>query len=173
MRDWLRTLLFVSAFSPALLSLACVKYFTHGYSIEILQLSCIGAIGATLPFLILRLIRAKGERFHVKVEKIKSNDFIFLIFIASYLLPFVSNGIDVSIGGIFIILVIIFWALWMISSLPVHPLLRIFRYKFYEVELSDGSTYILLSRRIIRAARSVQLVRQISRNMILEENTDV
>ncbi len=69
MRNWLKTLLFISSFSPTLLVLAGVRYYSIG-AIDslVLELSIISVIGILLPFLILALVKkeAPRERFSAK-----------------------------------------------------------------------------------------------------------
>jgi len=173
MRDWLRTVLFVSAFSPALVTLAYVRYDVYGWRIDVLQLGVIGLIGSAIPFAIMMLIRSQGESFKIQVKKIESNDFMLLPFIGSYLLPLILKGTDVSVNAIAAILAIIGVVLWLMSSLPAHPLMRAMKLKFYKIESSSGVVYMLLSKRSILDPRDIGLVKRISPNMLVEENSHV
>ncbi len=173
MRDWLRTVLFASAFSPALITMAYVRYDVHGWRTDVLQLGTIGLIGTAIPFAIMILIRKQGEAFKIQVKKIESNDFMLLAFIGSYLLPLVLKGTDVSVNAIASILAIAGMVLWLMSSLPAHPLLRLMRFKFYKIEASNGVVYTLISRRAILDPRNVDLVKKISSNMLIEEGSHV
>ena len=55
MRNWLRTVLFISAFSPALITMAYVRYDIHGWRTDVLQFGVIGLIGSLIPFAIIKL----------------------------------------------------------------------------------------------------------------------
>lgn len=150
MRNWLRTFLFISAFSPALLTMAYVRYDIYGWRTDVVQLIAIGLLGYFFPFSVIKLIRTQGESFPIQVKKIESNDFMLFAFISSYLFPLIAKGADISINAIALILVIAGFVLWLISSLPAHPLLRVLRFRFYKLESSTGMVYTLISKRDIR-----------------------
>lgn len=170
MRNWLRTVLFVSAFSPALITMAYVRYDIHGWRTDVLQLGVIGLIGSIIPFSIIRLVKTHGESFKIQAKKVESSDFMLLAFIGSYLLPLILKGADVSVNSIAVILTIFGIVLWLTSSLPAHPLLRIMKFRFYKFEASNGMVYTLISNREIRDPREIGSVKKISQNMLMEDN---
>ncbi|MBE5213028.1 hypothetical protein IG605_007855 [Pectobacterium quasiaquaticum] len=169
MKDWLRTILFLSAFSPVLLTMAYVRYDIYGWRMDVVQLIIIGLLGTLLPFIIIKLIKSQGESLSIQVKKIESNDFMLLAFIFSYFSPIILKAADVSINTIMLILSFIGIILWLISSLPSHPLLRIMKFKFYKIESSNGVVYILISKRDILDPKEVNRVKKISRHMLIED----
>ena len=173
MRDWLRTVLFVSAFSPSLIALAYVRYDTYGWRTDVLQLGIIGLIGSAIPYAIMMLVRKQGEAFRIHVKKVESNDFMLLAFIGSYLLPLILKGTDMSVNAIAVIIFIAGLVLWLMSSLPAHPLMRAMKFKFYKVESSNGVVYTLVSKRAILDPRDIGIVKRISPNMLMEEDARV
>lgn len=173
MRDWLRTLLFVSAFSPALITMAYVRYDIYGWRVDVFQLGFVGLIGSAIPFAIIALVESQGESFKIQIKKIESGDFMLLAFIGSYILPLVLRGADVSVNAIAVILLVLGGVLWMTSSLPAHPLLRIMRLKFYKVESSSGVVYILITKREILDPKNIGSVKKISQSMLMEEVSHV
>lgn len=173
MRDWLRTVLFVSAFSPALITMAYVRYDVYGFRTDVLQLSLIGLIGSTIPMSIMTLVRSQGESFSIQAKKIESSDFMLLAFIMSYILPLILKGADVSVNTIALILAIAAVVLWLTSSLPAHPLLRAMNFKFYKIESSSGVVYTLVSKRSILDPRDICFVKRISQNMVVEDDARV
>lgn len=173
MRNWLRTVLFVSAFSPALITMAYVRYDIHGWRIDVLQLGAIGLIGSLIPFAIIKLVKKHGESFNVQAKKVESSDFMLIAFIGSYLLPLILKGADVSVNSIAIILTMLGIILWLINSLPAHPLLRIMKFRFYKFEATNGIVYTLISNREIRDPREIGLVKKISQNMLMDDNASV
>ncbi|WP_028456293.1 hypothetical protein [Chitinilyticum litopenaei] len=168
MRNWLRTLLFITAFSPALLSIAWVKYDAHSLTSEVITLAIVGVIGSALPFLVLRLVERQGEFFTVDIKKVEQNDFMLLAFVGSYILPFLLRAADLSVGSISSVLIVLFVILWLINSLPAHPLLRMLRFRFYKVESSSGVVYTLISRREILEPKQIKSVKKISGAMLME-----
>ncbi len=173
MRDWLRTVLFVSAFSPALITMAYVRYDIYGWRTDVLQLGIIGLIGSMIPLAIMKLVKSHGESFRIQAKKIESNDFMLLAFVGSYLLPLVLKGTDLSVNAIAAILTAAGVVLWLISSLPAHPLLRVMRFRFYKFESSNGVIYTLITKREIRDPREIGVVKRISQNMLMEDNVSV
>ena len=168
MRTWMRALLFISAFSPALITMAYVRYDVNGLGSDVIQLLVVGLIGSILPYLILLLIRQQGEVFNLKITKIESNDFMHFAFFVSYFMPLVMNAAEVSVTAISFVILIAFLLLWLSSSLPAHPLLRIMRFRFYKVESSAGMMYILISKRNIRDPQAAGPFQMISDAMLME-----
>lgn len=171
MRNWLRTFLFISAFSPALLTLAYVKYDTYGWRADVIQLLIIGVLGSTIPIAIIKLVNQQGESFQIQVKKIESSDFMLLAFVGSYLLPLVLKGAEISVNVIAAVLATAGVILWLISSLPAHPLLRILKFKFYKLESSAGMVYTLISTREIRDPKDIKFVKKLSATMLIEDES--
>lgn len=169
MRNWLRTLLFVSAFSPALITMAYVRYDLYGWRVDVCQLLIIGILGTLIPLAIVQLVRSHGEVFVIHVKKIESNDFMLLTFVGSYMLPLISRGAEVSANSIFVLLFIAAAILWLVNYVPAHPLLRVFKFKFYKLESSAGMVYTLISKRNIRDPKEVKMVVKLSETMLMEE----
>lgn len=153
--------------------MAYVRYDVYGWRTDVYQLGIIGLIGSTIPLAIMVLVKSQGEAFQIQVKKIESSDFMLLAFIGSYLLPLVLKGTDVSVNAIAVILAIAGVVLWLMSSLPVHPLLRAMRFKFYKIESSNGVVYTLVSKRAILDPRDIGLVKRISQNMLMEDDARV
>ncbi|EIM62808.1 hypothetical protein [Desulfobacter postgatei] len=168
MRNWLKSLLFVSAFSPALLALAGVRYYSKGLDTVFYQLVVIALIGIILPFLILSLIRKKAEIINFKAKKVESADYLLLVFIGSYIAPIIMKVAEINFEITAIIVLILFFVAWIISYIPTHPLLYIAKFRFYKVESDTGMVYVLMARRIIRSPKSIKEVKQISNSMLME-----
>lgn len=170
MRNWLKTLLFISAFSPVLLTLAYVRYDLHGWSVVVMQLLIIGMLGSIIPLLIMNMLTQSSESIAFEAKKIESNDFMLLIFVGSYLTPLIARASDLQFGMIIILTATLILILWLVNSLPTHPLLRIMKFRFYKIESSTGVIYTLISKRDIRDIQSVRLVKKISETMLMEAN---
>lgn len=169
MRNWLKTLLFVSSFSPTLLVLAGVRYFSTGtLDSLVIQLSIISLIGMLLPFLILALVKKEAEKVKFTAKKAESADYYLLVFLGSYASPVVMKvaEIDFLMAGITVVL--IFIVAWFVSNIPSHPILYLFKFKFYKVESSDGMVYTLITKRIIRSPSDITQVMKLSNAMLME-----
>ena len=173
MRNYLKTLLFLSAFSPALITLSYVRYDAHGLRTETTILATLGIIGFLSSTVIIKFLNKKCESFRVIVKKVESNDFMLVVFVASYLTPLVVKCADISFNKIMAILSIIALLFWLTNSLPAHPLLRLFRFRFYKVELFNGMVYTLISKREIRDPSQITLVKKVSETMLVENECSI
>lgn len=168
MRNWLKTLLFVSSFSPTLLALAGVRFYSTGVDTLFYQLVIVSLLGMTLPFLILAWIRKESESINFKAKKVESADYFLFVFIASYIAPIIMKMAEVDFVITSLIVGIIFVVAWLVSNIPSHPILYIAKFRFYKVESDNGMVYTLITRRQIRSPQSIKSVKQISSGMLME-----
>lgn len=168
MNAFARTLLFLTAFSPVLFSIAVVRFQDFGWSSEILQYLIIGVLGSLISFLIIKGLSSRGEVIPFKAKKIESNDFVILGFIFSYLSPFAAKAAGASFDAIVIFVLLLGCVLWFIQSIPAHPVLRLFSIRFYKVESDNGMVYTLISRIELRSPSQLQQVQMISSTMLLK-----
>lgn len=168
MRNWLKTLLFVSAFSPTLLALAGVRYYSTGIDTVFYQLVCISLLGICLPFMILAWIKKETESINFTAKKVESADYLLLVFIGSYTVPIIMKVSEIDFGITSLIIGILFLVAWLISHIPSHPILYIAKFRFYKVESENGMVYTLITKRQIRNPKSIKSVKQISNSMLME-----
>ncbi len=169
MRNWLKTILFVSSFSPTLLILAGVRYYAIGkLDSLVIQLSIISIIGIVLPFLILALVRKESQRVNFSAKKVESADYYLLVFLGSYASPIVMKIAEINFLMAAITVGLIFVVAWFVSNIPSHPILYLFKFRFYKVESNDGMVYTLITRRIIRSPSNVTRVMKLSSAMLME-----
>lgn len=161
-------MLFVSAFSPALLALAGVRYYSVGLDTVFYQLTIVSVIGMTLPFLILNLVRNQAETINFKAKKVESADYLLIVFLASYIAPIILKVAEINFEITALIVGVLLVAVWFISYIPTHPLLYIAKFRFYKVESESGMVYVLMAKRVIRSPQSIKEVKQISNSMLME-----
>jgi hypothetical protein len=161
LRNWLKTVLFVSSFSPALLVIGGVRYYSTG-TIDTLtiQLVITSILGVALPFLILAWLRAEAESINFKAKKVESADYFLLVFIASYLAPTAIKIVEIDFTMILLFIFVTFIVGWLISNIPSHPVLYLFKYRFYKIESDDGMVYTLITRRQILSPKNVKTVKK-------------
>lgn len=169
MRNWVKTLLFISAFSPVLLTLAWVKSESEGLSLSVLGLIVLGMVGIGVTVLIVHFITNLGESLAFRAKKIESSDWMLFVFIASYFSPFLASATSFDATQAVIIALGLLIIFWMISSIPSHPTLRLLRFRFYKVELETGMIYTLIARRELGDPRDIRFVKKISSSMLLED----
>ena len=168
MRDWLRVLLYASAFAPILISVAVAKAFDEGISSDVITLAIVGIAGTILGPLVLAWVARELESFSLKFKKVESVDNLIFAFLVSYLAPFALKASALPLGVIFAACLAVLVALWMSSTLPVHPLLRLRFYHFYKAEADTGVVYGVISKRKLHSASEVGDVKLLSHNMLLE-----
>lgn len=168
MRNWLKTTLFVSVFSPALLSLAYVKYESEGLVTETLFYALAGVFGTAFTTLILAAIKRSGETIAFSAKKIESNDSLMLGVVSTYFIPFLTKAADITPGVAIALMLMIAGVMWFTSSLPPHPVLRVLSFRFYKVEAANGVVYTLVSQRELLDPKHVRRVKRISGSMLVE-----
>ncbi|MDO6706765.1 hypothetical protein [Photobacterium sp. 1_MG-2023] len=169
MRNWIKTLLIISAFSPTLLVLAVVRYYSIGFDATSFWLVLVSLVGVVIPFIILHHIKNKSETLSFKAKKVESADYFLLIFVFSYLAPWIMKGAEINFGATMLILIALFVIAWVISYIPTHPILYIAKFRFYKVESDNGMVYTLMTKRIIRSPQSINKVKQLSHSMLMED----
>jgi hypothetical protein len=168
MRNWLKTVLFMSAFSPVLLTLAYVRFDLHGPSNEVWQLVVIGVLGTLIPLLIIGAVASNAESMVIDAKKVEANDFMMFVFIAGYFVPLLARASEMDFSGICLLAAGVGVILWFVSVVPTHPVLQFVRFRFYKIEASSGMVYVLITRREIMDPRTVRLVKKLSSSMLLE-----
>lgn len=169
MRNWIKTLLFVSSFSPTLLALAYVRYNIGGFDNEISQLIIISILGTCIPLLILAKVTRSTEALSFEAKKVESNDIYLLAFVASYTAPIIMRAVELDFTIISALTLILVIVLWVMASIPSHPILYLFGYRFYKVESASGMVFTLLTKRIFKDPKNIKLVKPISNSMLMEK----
>lgn len=167
MKKSIKSAFFLTAFAPAVVVLALKKIYALGPNVEILSWLIAGGIACILPILIAKAITRKSERMPISIKKIESLEWPLLLFIAAYLAPLTTNmeSFQVLAVGMVVAAVI----LSAVDAIPLHPVLHACNYRFYKAEGSNGVVYTLITRRPIRTAEDIKLIRVISPSLIMEE----
>jgi hypothetical protein len=168
LRNWLKTILFVSAFSPTLLVLAGVRYYSGMVDALLYQLIVISLIGITLPFLILSWVKGQTESLNFTAKKVESADYYLFVFLGSYASPIIMKIAEIDFGLMLLTVGVIFLVAWVVSNIPSHPVLYLAKYRFYKIESESGMVYTLITRREIRSPKNITVVKQISNSMLME-----
>jgi len=168
MRNTLKAVLFVSAFSPALISVGAARLISDGPFWDAIYYVVAGLMGCLSVVYILSALRWFGEEFPFQAKKIESHDALILGMVATYILPFFVRAADITVG-IVLALLALAWAVFWFTDAPVpSPLLRVMGYRFYKAESSNGIVYTLISSREILDPSNVNVVKRISGSMLLD-----
>jgi dipeptide/tripeptide permease len=137
----MRAFFFGSMLAPALIA-SCIKriHENSGFDIITLSLLASSSILFLLPLLLIKGIRKTRERVKIKATKIESNEWIMILACISYLIPLWRDLGPENIACIVFIASII---LTTLESIPYHPTLHLFKYKFYKAEISGKSVTII------------------------------
>lgn len=168
MSSVIRTILFLSAFSPVMFTLAYVRYDMHGWSGEIAQLLIIGLLGSVLPWLILKELAKRSEVIPFRAKKVEPTDFMLIVFLFSYVTPLVGRFAGMDFAHIIVVIGVYALLCWLVQSIPAHPILRLLSVRFYKVESDSGMVYTLISREELRSPAQVNKVHLISTTMLLK-----
>lgn len=169
MRNWIKTLLFTSAFSPTLLALAFVRFEVQGVDVTVCQLIVVAILGTFIPLLILAQTNRSTEVVKFQAKKIESTDAFLLAFIASYTAPIIMRTVELDFTVISTISALIVAVLWVMTAIPSHPLLYLFKFRFYKVESESGVVYTLLTKRELKDPKNIKNVKCISHSMLMEK----
>jgi len=168
MRNVLKAVLFVGAFSPALISVGVARFFSGSPFWDAIYYVIAGFIGSLTVVYILSALKWKGEAFPFTARKIESNDVLLLGVVITYILPLVLRASDITIAVI-VLLGVVALFIFLFTDAPVpSPLLRVIGYRFYKAEAENGMVYTLITRREIIDPRDVKVVKRISGAMLLE-----
>ncbi len=163
-----RVLLALTAISPLSVSLAYL--FARGQKYA----WAIGALFACIAFgwLAQRIIvtaATKLETLPVSIVKARSADKEVIGFFVAYALPLILRGqSNPDLGSWLFAALMLFVVLWGTHAMQVNPVLGLLGFHFYEVETKGGITYLMITKRKITNAMSVDLVVQLSEYGILE-----
>jgi hypothetical protein len=168
MRNWLKTALFVSALSPSLISVALARVWDKGPTWDALWYAVPGCVGILIVRYIIDALRWHGEVFPVTLKKVEANDALMLGVVVTYFLPFIGKAIDITVGTVLALLAVTALVLWMMSSIPPNPVLRVLGYRFYKAEAANGMVYTLITQRDLLDPKQVKAVKRISGSMLVE-----
>lgn len=168
MRNAIKTILFVSAFSPALISVGVARIVSGGLFWDAIYYLVFGGIGSFTVVFILSELRWLGESFSFNAKKIESNDVLLLSIVATYIFPFIGRAADITVVTVAILISALFVVFWFTDASLPSPLLRVLGYRFYKAEASNGMVYTLISNREILDPRNVKFVKKIAGSMLLE-----
>jgi hypothetical protein len=153
-----RLALFLSAYSPLLALLAILKSFGSDWSSYLCAGLALGSILVTWAF----WGSVRTQQFSwLQVTRTRPRDADVLNFFITYVVPFAAAPLGDTRARIALIFFLLFIAaLYVRASLyQIHPLLLIVGYHLYELDLEDGSTVGLLTKKsFLPQNRSVRVV---------------
>ena len=162
----IRTLFFLSAIAPAIVLSALAQVYKHGGSSEAYAFTAAGAIACVFPFLVIQAAARQAAKLAFTAKKVDSQDWLLVVFVVSYFIPLIANLQDLQVLALVAVVAALLLA--TLDAIPCHPMLHVFRYRFYKVEGANGMVYTLISRRKLLSAADIRSVRQLSALLLLE-----
>jgi hypothetical protein len=168
MRNSLKAALFVSGFSPALISIGVARLLSGGAFWDAIYYIIFGAIGCLLIIYIRSALKWHGESFPFQAKKVDSNDALLLGVIVTYIMPFFLKAADLTVGIVLALTALLWAVFWFTDTTLPSPLLRLLKFRFYKAEASNGMVYTLITNREILDPSNVKMVKRISGSMLFE-----
>lgn len=166
MNIYLRTILFASSLAPVVLISACAQVYTTGGSLNAYYWIAASGLTCLLPLLAMIEAGRRSEVIPFRAKKIESQDWLLIVFIASYFIPLVTKVTSLeTLACIFVISAVL---LATLEAIPAHPVLHAFRYRFYKVEGENGTVYTMITQRRLLKASDIKTVRQISPQFLMD-----
>lgn len=164
-----KVLLVLTAFAPILLTLAFVNILGRDY-LRAAAYTIAAILLGVVAALLLREVSRRGEVVPIEVASVKPADKDLLAFVLTYLLPLtnVTNVGRVNVAVLWFVIAMVLLVVYATNAYQFNPWLGLFGYRFYEVSNQSKVSYILITKRNIRAASDAKEVVEIAEYVVLE-----
>ncbi len=154
----IRVMLFLSSYFP-LGAIFCVQLYqdepkwAFGISVAV----TIGLAGMVSYLWVIR----KVNPISIKVAAVNRRDGEAMSYIVTYLLPFLDLPVGTFKEGMSLAIFFVVLGILYINSdmLHINPMLNLFGYHIYEVELESGETASLITKNRVRRGTAVSAVK--------------
>lgn len=169
MFSWItKTALVATAIAPVLLVYAIVFVRDQKY-VEAAIFLLVTYLLVWASRSIISYARRTGERLKLEITSIEAADRENIAFLLLYLLPLI-NG-DASSPDYFVsALVLLVFGVVVATGHSYHfnPLLGIFGWHFYRVSISEGVTYVVLTKRTLLTKKAALTITPMTEYMMLD-----
>jgi len=166
-RFWVKSLLFVSAYTPLLL-IFILRYFDfHSKDFWICVTALLLANLIWVP--VFRIARGWAtSTFTVVKSKNRTSD--ALDYIIAYVIVFLGFQFEQwqDVASIIILLIVIFFVYIHSNLIFVNPLLNVFGYKIHDVEVHTGESIVLVTKEFMLVLGAHIDTKNMSDNIYLE-----
>ena len=152
--------------SPVFLTLSFLSFFGKetnliiGISYLIIAIAMIG-----ISYYLVILAKSKLEIIPIKIKSVTPADKEVLSFIFVYLLPLIS----IDTKTLIFILVLFFFIAYATHIYHFNPMLGLFGFHFYEIEIEDGAKFILMTKKSLFNIKQIKKVVQASDYILIEK----
>lgn len=162
----IRILLFLSSYFPlTIIFYVMLRDSRPILAWVILGLGLLGIAGIGLFLIVVQ----KMNTLRVEIASVSRKDGEAMSYIVTYVLPFLDATSGSAEKGIALAIFFFVFGVLYINSNMIHinPMLNMFGYHIYEVEISNGDTYSLISKNNVRRGKTLPTVKM-SNNVLLE-----
>lgn len=167
---------FIMKFALVLTTIAPIgitlSFLLYQHDNQKLWASFVLACSLLLCVICHRIIIKSAEKLNktsVSVTSIKPADKEISGYFVAYMLPILGGGkyfLDPLTFTFFSFMFFIF--IWVSKSFYANPVLAIFGYKFYEIQLNNGGNLLLISQRVVSRPSDIGKVNYITSHTVLE-----
>jgi hypothetical protein len=163
-----KIMLTASAIAPIAFTYAWVAYTQNETVVAIIALSS-GVVAVLLCIIVLRSAQKNLERMNFKPKAIESADRENIGFMVLYLLPLFTDKINTLNWALWIPTLVVFAVITAFGySYHFNPLLGVIGWHFYKIESDDGVTYVVITRKHLRAASQALTVGQLTEYVLID-----
>jgi hypothetical protein len=112
MRNGLKAVLFLAAFSPSLISVGAARILSGGAFWDAIYYVIAGLIGTLSVVYILSALKWKGEAFPFTAKKVESNDALLFGVVFTYIFPFFVKAADVTVIVVIALGLVVWGIFW-------------------------------------------------------------
>lgn len=168
MKNGLKAVLFVTALSPALISVGVARLFAGSPFWDAIYYVFAGFAGSLATFYIMSALKWYSETFPFTAKKIESNDVLLMGVVITYIFPFFTKANDITLSVVVLLILLVSFIFWFADVTLPSPLMRVFGFRFYKAEAANGVVYTLITTRELLDPKDVKLVKRISGSMLFE-----
>ncbi len=161
MRNSIKAALFVTAFSPALISLGVARMLPPGNVWDGANYVIAGLIGCLFVVYIITTLRYYGEELNFEAKKVESYDALMLGPVVTYILPFFIKAGDISVWTLGFAHDFCQHFAWFTDATVPSPVMRLLSYRFYKIESGNGMVFTLITNKEILKPQDVKTVKNI------------
>lgn len=163
-----RIMLTASAIAPIAITYAWVAFTQDEIMVSAIALG-VGTSAVLMCLVVLRYARSNLEKMNFKPKSIEAADRESIGFMMLYLLPLFTDKINTLNWSLWLPTIVVFALITAFGySYHFNPLLGLIGWHFYKVESAEGVTYVIVTRKHLRAASEALTVGQLTEYILID-----
>lgn len=170
--SFVKLALVATSFAPVLLTIGYIRCEQGRLWPDGISYLLAAALETLLCWLLIRASRTKLQILPFEVTSTRTADVEIVGFVLAYLLPFIdAAGVPVKGEVFWFVIALLALLVWSTNSYHVNPMLTLFGFNFYEVEVKGRTSFVVMTRRSLRDAGSISEVVQLTDYMLLDASS--